>query len=190
MKANGSPPSGSRMRHDTPRDDVSLAAELRRQLDEALGRHGELERQVGRAGARVKELEGVVGEVQAERAALSARLLGEAEAAERAGEMPKQRGSAWWFAAWREIKRQLGAKSIELAKLEQELLKRSQWLKEYGEQLALAQTHGALLQRIVDTVRGHEPTDTLGAVKVHHPDGGSAAWLFDAIDAVTKGPAT
>jgi chromosome segregation ATPase len=177
------------MRHDTPapRDDIGLAAELRRQLDEALGRNAELERKAGIAGARVKELELVLAELQRERGELQARIHGIAEQADRDQEMPEARGSAFWMAAWREARRQHGEKALELVKQEQELATRAQWLKEYGEELARMQTRNRILQRIVDTVRGHEPTDTLGAVKVHHPDGGSSAWLFDAIDAV-KGP--
>lgn len=184
------------MRHDTPArgDDIALAAELRRQLDEALGRHGEIESKLGRAGARVKELELVLAEMQRERAELQGHIYGIAERADREQEVPEARGSAFWMAAWREIRRQhgetsikLGATTLELVKQEQELAKRSQWLKEYGEQLARMQTLNSILGRIVDSVRAHPVDVTLSAVLVHHPDGGPAAKLFDAIDSL-KGP--
>lgn len=167
------------------------AEELRAQLDKALGRHGDLENKLGRAGARIIELERVCAELNTERTGLQARVLGIAEEAERDQEIPEKRGSAFWMAAWRTARRELGEKSIELVKQEQELARRSQWLKEYGEQLAHLQYRCTLLQAIADSVRACDPTDAISTVKVHYndPDAGPrTGWLFDAIDFATKGP--
>lgn len=162
------------------------AEELRAQLDQAIGRHGEIENKLGRAGARIIELEQVCAELNTERTGLQARVLGIAEEADRDQEIPEKRGSAFWMAAWRAARKELGEKALELVKQEQELARRSQWLKEYGEELARMQTHCALLQRIVDAVRAHDADEAIGAIRVHHPDGGPSAWLFDAIDLANK----
>lgn len=95
----------------------------------------------------------------------------------------ERRGSAFWFAAWRNATRRQADRAIRVIELER-------WMKEAGEELARLQTRNALLQRIADTVRGHEPFDTLGEIAVHHPDGGPGVGLFDAIDHANKVAAT
>lgn len=95
-----------------PSSMIDVAAELRRQLDEAHAKNAEL---------------------AAERDALRTTLIGEAALAESQHEPDEQRGSAWWRSAWREVSRHRS----ELLRRVQQL---EGWSLEHGAEAMRLQT--------------------------------------------------
>jgi len=122
-----------------PIADVDLVALLRRQLDES----------------RVR-----IGELEIERDALKATLLGEAVVADSEGEDPNVRGATWWWECWRYVSEH---RSVLLRRVQQ----LEQWCQEHGKELTKLQTDlgkarddVGVLTRQLDLARSGERCDS------------------------------
>jgi len=118
-----------------PAQALDIAAELRRQLDEATAKHAELE-------STIAELRDV--------------LQGKAEqlSDEPDAQAREARGSRFWYSAWTNAKRHAAQLNLRIVKLEG-------WALEHGEEAAKLQTallrsqeeNGELTRRLEDTER-------------------------------------
>ena len=123
-----------------PIADLDVAAELRRQLDEAFAQHANLQSDLRLMARRDAEQLKVIAEQQAELGRLRKALIGEGEIAESENEPEGRHGEMWWRAVAREANADRGAKALRIAKLEQ-------WLMDAGKEATKLQTRVAELER-------------------------------------------
>lgn len=105
---------------------VDVAAELRRQLDDASGKRVELEARIAAQDARIKALEEQLAE-------LRSALQVAADQLAPAADVRPDRWSRFWFAAWGNANRLHGDAMMRIIKLEK-------WLRESGEEATRLQT--------------------------------------------------
>lgn len=144
-----------------PPSDLDIAAELRRQLDEAVAKNVKLQREVEQADQRNAQLAGVNDELQRQVEDMRRVLLGTAEDIANDGR-EEERGPAFWFASWTNGNRRNAELMLQQAK-------QAKWLLEHGQEAARLQTALDLarneigeLTRALDLARAGERCDEEG----------------------------